>query len=257
MWKPVFAKWGIYPTRTQTRLPLEPGPWPDSVILCGSTFPVWSRHAPTFRAHSLASLRSGSALPPPLRSPAFLNLSSPPGNEVDQHHDQRNHQQYMDYPSHRITGNQAEQPQNNQVSCSFQKRTTSRFVVSKSGQAILAECLRGTGGRCPPDPLGYIALELETAGACQPDQARVGPLFTEVWWRRGQPLTNRPLRWVSTTCVERPCRTCESSAFARPSGFANYKLSAFANYSRPLLLAPRQVKPSTAEEERKHSCASL
>ena len=125
------------------------------------------------------------------------------------------------------------------VSCSFQKRTTSRFVVSKSGQAILAECLRGTGGRCPPDPLGYIALELETAGACQPDQARVGPLFTEVWWRRGQPLTNRPLRWVSTTCVERPCRTCESSAFARPSGFANYKLSAFANYSRPLLLAPR------------------
>src|ERR1022692_4592196 len=127
------------------------------------------------------------------------------------------------------------------VSCSFQKRTTSRFVVSKSGQAILAECLRGTGGRCPPDPLGYIALELETAGACQPDQARVGPLFAEVWWRRGQPLTNRPLRWVSTTCVERPCRTCESSAFARPSGFANYKLSAFANYSRPLLLAPRQI----------------
>src|ERR1035438_9291069 len=69
------------------------------------------------------------------------------------------------------------------MSCSFQKRTTSRFVVSKSGQAILVECLRGTGGRCPPDPLGFFALQLETAGACQPDQAGAGPLFTEVWWR--------------------------------------------------------------------------
>ena len=33
----------------------------------------------------------------------------------------------------------------------------------------------------------------------------------------------------------------QKSAFARTSAFANYKLSAFANYSRPLLLAPRQI----------------
>ena len=126
------------------------------------------------------------------------------------------------------------------VSCSFQKRTTLRLGVSKSGQSILAECLRGTGGRCPPDPLGFIALELETAEACRPDQARAGPLLTGVWWRLGPPSMNRLLALHSTTCVERPCRPFDSSAFARTSGFANYKLSAFANYSRPLLLAPRQ-----------------
>jgi hypothetical protein len=39
-----------------------------------------------------------------------------------------------------------------ELSCSFQKRTTLRFVVSKSGQALLDACLRGTGGRCPPRP---------------------------------------------------------------------------------------------------------
>src|ERR1035438_3453265 len=129
------------------------------------------------------------------------------------------------------------------VSCSFQKRTTLRLGVSKSGQSILAECLRGTGGRCPPDPLGFIALELETAEACRPDQARAGPLLTGVWWRLGPPSMNRLLALHSTTCVERPCRPFDSSAFARTSGFANYKLSAFANYSRPLLLAPRHRKP--------------
>ena len=32
----------------------------------------------------------------------------------------------------------------------------------------------------------------------------------------------------------------QKSAFARTFAFANYKLFAFANYSRPLLLAPRQ-----------------
>jgi hypothetical protein len=44
----------------------------------------------------------------------------------------------------------------------------------------------------------------------------------------------------------------QKSAFARTSAFANYKLSAFADYSRPLLLAPRQsislcAKPLTSE----------
>ena len=32
----------------------------------------------------------------------------------------------------------------------------------------------------------------------------------------------------------------QKSAFDRTSAFANYRLSAFANYSRPVLLAPRQ-----------------
>ena len=96
------------------------------------------------------------------------------------------------------------------------------------------------GDAVPPDPLRFIALELETAGTRHPDQARDGPLFTGIWWRWGQPSTDRPLALDSTTCIERPCRLFDSSAFARPSGFANYKLSAFANYSRPLLLAPRQ-----------------
>jgi hypothetical protein len=34
--------------------------------------------------------------------------------------------------------------------------------------------------------------------------------------------------------------TPQKSGFARTSGFENYKLSGFANYSRPLLLAPQQ-----------------
>jgi hypothetical protein len=40
--------------------------------------------------------------------------SSAPGNEIDQHHDQRNRQQDMDYASHRVTGYQTEQPENDQ-----------------------------------------------------------------------------------------------------------------------------------------------
>jgi hypothetical protein len=35
-------------------------------------------------------------------------------------------------------------------------------------------------------------------------------------------------------------RAKQKSTFDRTSAFANYKLSAFANYSRPVLLAPRQ-----------------
>jgi hypothetical protein len=37
-------------------------------------------------------------------------------------------------------------------------------------------------------------------------------------------------------------RAKQKSAFDRTSAFANYKLSAFADYSRPLLLAPRQAE---------------
>jgi hypothetical protein len=36
------------------------------------------------------------------------------GNEVDQNHDKGNHEQDMDYPSHRVTGDQTEQPQNDE-----------------------------------------------------------------------------------------------------------------------------------------------
>jgi len=35
-----------------------------------------------------------------------------------------------------------------------------------------------SGGRCPPDPLGFSALALETAGACPSGQDQPGPLFT-------------------------------------------------------------------------------
>jgi hypothetical protein len=37
-----------------------------------------------------------------------------PGNEVGQYHDQRNNQQDMDDPSHRVTGYETQQPQNDQ-----------------------------------------------------------------------------------------------------------------------------------------------
>ena len=37
-------------------------------------------------------------------------------------------------------------------------------------------------------------------------------------------------------------RAKQKSAFDRTSAFANYKLSAFADYSRPLLLAPRHTR---------------
>ena len=33
-------------------------------------------------------------------------------------------------------------------------------------------------GRCPPDPLGFFAWALETAGACRAGQNQLGPLFT-------------------------------------------------------------------------------
>src|ERR1039457_1743135 len=41
-------------------------------------------------------------------------------------------------------------------------------------------------------------------------------------------------------------RAKQKSAFDRTSAFANYKLSAFADYSRPLLLAPRQDDPKSS-----------
>lgn len=44
----------------------------------------------------------------------FLNRSSAPGNEAEQHHDQRNHQQDMDYASQRVAGDETEQPQDEQ-----------------------------------------------------------------------------------------------------------------------------------------------
>ncbi len=34
--------------------------------------------------------------------------------------------------------------------------------------------------------------------------------------------------------------TLQKSGFARTSGFENHKLSGFANYSRPVLIAPQQ-----------------
>ena len=38
----------------------------------------------------------------------------------------------------------------------------------------------GTGGRCPPGHLGFFALELETAGACQAGEPQSDPLFTSL-----------------------------------------------------------------------------
>ena len=43
-------------------------------------------------------------------------------------------------------------------------------------------------------------------------------------------------------------RAKQKSAFDRTSAFANYKLSAFADYSRPLLLAPRHEIKEGMEE---------
>jgi hypothetical protein len=40
--------------------------------------------------------------------------SSAPGKEVEQHHDQRHHQQEVYYATHRVTGQKPEQPQDDQ-----------------------------------------------------------------------------------------------------------------------------------------------
>jgi len=42
---------------------------------------------------------------------------SAPGKEIDQHHDQRHHQQEMDDSAHRVTGYDAEEPEENQDDC--------------------------------------------------------------------------------------------------------------------------------------------
>ena|ERR1035438_9537887 len=55
------------------------------------------------------------------------------------------------------------------------------------------------------------------------------------------------LRWSTSRISALPLRTRwakQKSGFARTSGFANYKVSGFADYSCPVLLAPRQVKPT-------------
>jgi len=40
------------------------------------------------------------------------SCSPTPGKEPEHYYDQRNHQEEMDYPSHRVTGYETEQPQN-------------------------------------------------------------------------------------------------------------------------------------------------
>jgi hypothetical protein len=52
-------------------------------------------------------------------------------------------------------------------------------------------------------------------------------------------------------------RAKQKSAFARTSAFANYKLSAFADYSRPLLLAPRQLGFQPAFKSLPHIVGSV
>jgi len=61
--------------------------------------------------------------------------SSPARNEIDQHHDQRNHQQDMDYPSDRVTGHQTKQPQNNQTP---QPPCQQRTSIRNSGRECAA-----------------------------------------------------------------------------------------------------------------------
>src|ERR1039458_8006281 len=51
-----------------------------------------------------------------------------------------------------------------------------------------------TGGRCPPDPLGFFALQLETAGACRAGRPPPDLPFTSL-----QPaLRLRPRRALSS-----------------------------------------------------------
>ena len=93
-----------------------------------------------------------------------------------------------------------------------------------------------TGGRCPPDPLGFFALKLETAGACR---AGITPARPAVYKPPVGAQVASPqspiLRWSasSISALEWGTRGAkQKSAFDRTS--------AFANYSRPVLLAPRQ-----------------
>ena len=103
-----------------------------------------------------------------------------------------------------------------------------------------------TGGRCPPDPLGFFALWLETAGACR---AGITPARPAVYKPPIGAQVASPqspiLRWSASriSALDSGTRGAkQKSAFDRTSGFANYKLSALANYSRPVLLAPRQTQ---------------
>jgi hypothetical protein len=47
-------------------------------------------------------------------APGCSTRSPATGEEVDQDHNQRDHQQDMDYPSQRVTGYETEQPQKDQ-----------------------------------------------------------------------------------------------------------------------------------------------
>ena len=107
---------------------------------------------------------------------------------------------------------------------------------------FIAGRLAEPGDAVPPDPLGFFALELETAGACRAGlPARPAVCKAPVGAQVASPQSPI-LRW-STSSLTRPSGSTSSpnqkSCFARTSGFANYKVSGFANYSRPVLLAPQ------------------
>jgi hypothetical protein len=48
------------------------------------------------------------------RSLFLITLAFAPGNEVDEYHDNGNHQQDVNEPAHRVTAHQTKQPQDEQ-----------------------------------------------------------------------------------------------------------------------------------------------
>jgi hypothetical protein len=106
------------------------------------------------------------------------------------------------------------------------------------------------GGRCPPDPLGFFALGLLQQGGKKNRRAVVSPPVPNPAVRkppdrrsgRIPALPYPPLERPKNISLRTPNKAAQKkSGFDRTSGFANYKLSAFANYSRPVLIAPRHV----------------
>jgi len=111
-------------------------------------------------------------------------------------------------------------------------------------QFFIALSLARPGGLRPPDPLGFFALKLIPAGAWWATLRRPALPFISLQTA----LRLRPRRALSSAeapqdyhpSEDRTRRPLQKSGFARPSAFENYKVSGFANYTCPVLLAPRQ-----------------
>ena len=97
-----------------------------------------------------------------------------------------------------------------------------------------------TGGRCPPDPLGFIALGLLPTRRSQkggPLPTRLTQTLSVTSLQIGAQVASLRcpiLRWStqSLSATKPATRGPKSnSGFDRTSGFAHYKVSGFANYT--------------------------